>query len=379
MSKQKQFRNKELVGGIDALGGFEEIVSEEAFEPYEQAEARAASRVTNLQSLPGAVWVSPDAPQIGGVLDIVSDTASDVGDWVKGAASDVADYASDPSNWLRAISYMGWTGMLTSFLPGVLGMVADATVVAMPGLVRGESFSDALVAEYGLRLKRVAEAYGPQLAKEVNGQVDTLVKNAALREEVQGSLARVRAMDPSLNLSAALKRAGCDPETLAQKLHVRPDVAAMVLNVFLHRKVYEPSDFDLQTGARAAIRSLVDVQHRAPSTPVTTSAEAYKRWQDSSRAGHPAVVLAALEAKYNQLRAHEELLKAQGIRTGLPVDMSKLVATPAEAMPMAASLPTGMIRPSEEDPGSVFPLIVIGGITASAVGLLLWKFRRAAL
>lgn len=225
---------------------------------------------------------------------------------------DIGDFVTDPQNWLRAVSLMGWTGILTDMLPGALRILAEATVHTMPGLVHGDSFSDAFIKEYSWRLKQAAEAFGADFAdQQLNQGLKSITTDTVLGNEIKEGVQRVKDAYPDLDTMGALQKAGLDPEKLAAERGLRPDVWAQALNYFLHEKLFELTDFDLQSGKRIVTRKFPSTT--TSSTPATITAdEAYRKWQDAIKAGRPAVIITALKAQYEKAQA---LLDDMGIRT----------------------------------------------------------------
>jgi hypothetical protein len=68
------------------------------------------------------------------------------------------DY-TEPSTWLRVLPYTGVTGFLYETFPYIIALGAEIALTAAPGLVEGKDFTQALVSEYGARLKIVLTYY----------------------------------------------------------------------------------------------------------------------------------------------------------------------------------------------------------------------------
>ena len=176
---------------------------------------------------------------------------------------DIGDFVTDPSNIIRAVSYMGWVGYLASFLPGILSTAAEVTVNTLPGLVRGESFSDAFVAEYSWRLSNVAKYIGNDKAdKAITKELPKYTNDPELKQRVNDALKAARAANPNISPTAALEAVGLSPKDLVERclrqfqspnpeeraLQCREDTIALALNVLAHENIYDTRLFDPITG-----------------------------------------------------------------------------------------------------------------------------------
>lgn len=210
--------------------------------------------------------------------------------------TDVLDIIKDevlsPRILLRAISFMGWPVMLAGYLPGFLGTAAEVAIHTAPGLLEGESFSDAFVAEYGWRLKLAASHMTGLAAAELSATlaaqlgaaagglgiseaaekkirelldrarqefgdqaVDALERRAQELADRQIDQAFARVMgDPAF--ADAVRSMGPDElrrlgvRGIAARFGVRDDVAALAANAILHERVFDlsPEKFSIATG-----------------------------------------------------------------------------------------------------------------------------------
>lgn len=143
-----------------------------------------------------------------------------------------------------------WGGTLIDYLGGtnsILGRTAEVALTTTPGLVQGESFTQAFTSAYALRLKMVADYYSFGTADQViNKAYEKVSSDPSFRKAVSDVIGKQAGQD----LAEGLRQAGFAPEDVAKKYDVRPDVAAMAVNGQAHQNVHDLSDFDIPNGRR---------------------------------------------------------------------------------------------------------------------------------
>lgn len=195
---------------------------------------------------------------------------SDIGDFFEGIGRGAFDFVTDPKNWLRAVSLMGWPGFLAASLPGLLGTAAEAALVALPGLAQGEPFSDAFVGEVAWRMKayslyltangfyNAADA-AVQTARAIPEQIDRATGIGTEAGRLEQRVRDLKYMYPNATGAQILARLNMTPDKLLQDLMqqclargeaCREDVQALVANYVAHAPLFNTKDFDLATGRR---------------------------------------------------------------------------------------------------------------------------------
>ena len=217
----------------------------------------------------------------------------DIGDWAKtglGKALLRLAAIAVPTSWI---------GHLASYLPSTMQHAVSAMTTIAPGLLRGDSFAKAALAEYSYTAIRAATAlaanpivlahagislpasvtaaltsaqkavgqFPPEVATVlnnpanqaaissaaadyVNDKVTTPIANWLENPGIRELTSRAKAIRDRerIDLDAALDRVGATPEKLGPPANVRPDVASIVANYQLGEKVYDIDLFDAATG-----------------------------------------------------------------------------------------------------------------------------------
>jgi hypothetical protein len=142
---------------------------------------------------------------------------------------------------------------LTTGLMGTVGWIGGPWLMmasaSLPGLARGDSFLEALVAENLWRLEKTAEVLGAGFAEQALGDYQTVIEDLKRK---------ARELFPDLEVPEAAKmllaQAGVDPAAyawrLAGELGVREDMAAQALELVTGIKFVSQEDYDLATGRR---------------------------------------------------------------------------------------------------------------------------------
>lgn len=178
---------------------------------------------------------------------------------IGGFFEDLADYVTDPTNLIRLVTFQGWTSILTSTLPGLLGIAANQVIVALPGLARGEPFADALVAEYTWRLSNIVKYGGEEKAKQANQTFDQVTKDPALKQQFE-AVKQLKA--EGLSTEEALRQLRLTPDHLFERCtrqnqtpnaqetldRCRQDMLALGINYHVREQVYDTRNFDVVTG-----------------------------------------------------------------------------------------------------------------------------------
>lgn len=218
-------------------------------------------------------------------------------DWIQKAVSDGADWlgkgAKTPFGfWALQVITNNLYGPLaatTITLPAVgaasgvsltVGPQLASAIFAVPGMIAGESFTEAYVKEMVNRVVELIEYFAQKGAGDAVRAGTKPAADAAIAQAKAASDSAVKAFtdqvarlstDPNLRdvvaklerdlgvkvgqlsreaLRAGLDKIGFSPEQIAAKLHVRADAAGAALNGILHRPVYATTtEYDDATGA----------------------------------------------------------------------------------------------------------------------------------
>lgn len=101
-------------------------------------------------------------------------------------------------------------------------------------------------------------------------------------------------------------------------------------------------------------------------TLAATVEEAYKKWQDAIRKGYPAVLVASLKARYEQLKA-----------SAPPVQSAPPAASAAPIFQAALPAQDGAPAEGGEKKFPIVPVAIAGGVlVVAAVGFYLWRSQR---
>lgn len=309
-----------------------------------------------LNAFGGAVSDAAD-----GAWDLVDDLPGlkQLGEGVKALATseEFRDFARSAHGqiFFRALATVAGQGF-GSFLLGPLGyhpltILAMASAHSLPGVMRGQRFGDAFLAENIKRVDDTAKILGSDAA-------------AALPQDWQRALdelqARARAFAPDLLPAAALDELaallGTDAEGLARgvaaKLGVREDMAGQALALILDRPVLDVEAYDVATGRKlGAPRPLRFV---ARSTAATVQNEALARTLD---------VLDP--ARAYRAAARSDSATVENRSAGLA-----LFRAERPALERAAG---GVAEPSSPNNSR---LLLLGVVVAASVGAAVWYARR---
>lgn len=331
--------------------------------------------------------------------------AEDVADWAGGAAESVVDAAGDAVDWVGGALESAWDvvdglpvfeqlgdatkaifkGPLRDFAKSAVGQVvlrALATTVslgatavlgplggtwslvtahALPGVLRGEPFEEALLQENLWRIEKAAEVVGPELAGGMAEQWGRAL------DEVKR---RAKEVAPDLELPEFVKawatEQGLTPEelgrSLARELGIREDMGVQAVELAIRQKLLDRRGYDLRTGAKyGAVRPSALFSTAATLRNTSKAYQLISMQRDAVRAARATSATAA-----NTSRAFT-LLREQ--RAAAP-------AAPAPARTFDRA--TGGAAPAARPRHSVASDLALGALVVGAVGAVVWWSRSEA-
>lgn len=213
-----------------------------------------------------------------------------LGDLLEDAASSVVGKA------LLGAALPFWGGTLIEYLGGtnsVLGRSVEVSLSVTPGLAQGESFTQAFVSAYALRLRLVADYYSVGTADEI---INEAYQKIASDPTFQATVVAIVGDRVGEAATQGLTSAGFDPEQLSSYYKVRPDVAAMAINAAAHQPIYNLGDFDVPSGKRGLLK---------PIGAKGDAARALAALNQATRAGAPTDRLQALRQAYVNALVHD--------------------------------------------------------------------------
>lgn len=271
------------------------------------------------------------AGAVGDVLRVVPG-----GTWIQGAFDSgktwIGDMARTPWGFTALTLIAGQleigiggaaAGGGASPIVGAIGPQIASVAWGLPGVLKGDCFSSAYVAEFGHRLKQLADYFGGSagLGDSVAAEVTQLVNDSAFFDFLTEAKQQAAALGVNVDTKAILRKAGADPNSLAKKFNVRADSAANASNLVLCEQIYDTSSFDPASGAAPA--SFDPTSASAPGAAGQTDTTASQIRPLPTLKGTPtatdvltAILLAqkagvtddrliALKAQYNDLFARE--------------------------------------------------------------------------
>lgn len=262
-----------------------------------------------FEAIPGSGWV----------VDLVKTATGPAGDFARSEVGQVV---------LRAIATT-----LTGGLAPVLGPQLATVAWAVPGLAKGDSFTESWLNEFQWRVEKTAEIAGADLGKLVGEQLTRVLGNEAFRQAVA---------------------AGEQLSELARKFGVREDVAAMASDaVRATAEQYRRELFpDYATGKRVAL-----AQRMSASSLLS---------QRTSVARYLRPVSAASSKALASMSVSQFLPRAAPVPPARP---APLPSAPVQAAPV--------VRAPAPEPDHT-PMLVAGVLGAVAVvgGLAVARSRR---
>lgn len=196
---------------------------------------------------------------VAGPFDFLGDIFDEIpgSDWIKSAAESgagfIGDFAKTPVGFftLQVISNNLYGPIANTSLGAVSGMQTvgpqiASVIWAMPGMAAGEPFTEAYIKEFIERVVGLIEYFGGKRAGEVVDRELSapLKKLVAENPNFKDLITRAKDEAARLGLPArhALEQMGLTPDKLAERFHVRPDVAALGINAYFHDFVYDVGD-----------------------------------------------------------------------------------------------------------------------------------------
>lgn len=310
------------------------------------------------------------------------DAASDAADAVGGALADGWDVFDD----LPVLKQLGEgtkaiiagplrdfakTGLgqtvlraMTTFAMGPIGYLGGPWAMIMsaslPGIARGDSFTEALLTENLWRLEKTAEVLGADIgeicAKQFGQAIQELTKRAREAFPDVADLA-----DGARELAAF---AGVDPEAYARafaaELGIREDMAVQAMELVARLKLLSQDDYDVATGKKIGAPSARKIVIARPLAQVATMKN--------------ATIARTREA----LAISPSLRLASSVTSPLsPMRSLSLVREALASAPKPAPVLERAIAPSAppDDGLSTGAMVGIGVAAAAAVGAAYYFFR----
>lgn len=190
---------------------------------------------------------------IEGAGDVLSSVADRIpgGSWIRGNVNDAVKKlagSKDGQFVLTVISTALVSGGFTALAP-VVGPQAASAAFAIPGVIAGDSFSQAWVDGFTFRLAKLADTYGAQASQGLSDQTNAASKKLEELGISPDALARLKTAAGTGDAAQALAWANMTPEQLAARFGGRVDAWAAAMNGRTHEDAYPLDDYDLRTGA----------------------------------------------------------------------------------------------------------------------------------
>lgn len=217
------------------------------FDPIVDAWDAAVDVFTSVvDRIPGGEWARDAVDQ--GATWLVDFAKSDIGFWTLGVIS---------SNAYGPLAY-------------ITGPQVASVVWATPGVLKGDSFTEAYTKELINRIEGLIEYFigreGPEVTKKIVREFGDGVKAATNSPAFKQALADFKNSIPNLgsadDIRRALTAAGLDPQQLAAKLQeefpgLRADQVALAINANFHQMIYAVDrEFTEDTGRPRVYRRL---------------------------------------------------------------------------------------------------------------------------
>lgn len=309
-----------------------------------------------------------DIPIVDDVTGAVADVVSSVWDripgsgWVDGVTGDCSDAIGELAKTgvgetvLRAIS-IALQGMSYA-VPYVGGVLALCTV-AIPGVVKGDSFDKAFIDEASYRIEKTAEYFAGKAGEEA-GKKFSEYGGEQLKTAMDGLKEKAKEAFPDIPIEEAVKQLNITPQALADALGIRPDMAAYVITYVKGLGEDAIRDiknhYDIETGR--AYTNLGRKLNLTPAQEARIKAESEARlkndpcgiYQDAVRRKMPPAILANLKAKCDAWKVQQMLrsnIKTNFTLNATPLSASSLVRPPIKALGKAKV--AAATRVSDED------------------------------
>jgi hypothetical protein len=226
------------------------------------------------------------------IFDKFVDTFNDVVDEIEKIVQDnpgsewVKDLANGPlrdfaNTSIGQVLLRAMAGSLYGGLAPVLGPQLAAVAFALPGLIRGERFDQAWVAEFSWRLMKLSEIGGEELGETASEQ---------LRIAGEALIAKARRQFPNVPIDEALRSLQLNPRDLAKELGIREDIAAQALALAQRQPFPDENDYDARTGAWLGVSAMGHAKSAGLPSMSACEAAAHAR-----QIGVPAGIVRRLE------------------------------------------------------------------------------------
>jgi hypothetical protein len=197
---------------------------------------------------------------LGDLFSTPADVATSILDRVPGGGW-VKDAYNQGQTWILAAVQTPMGGWMIDVvtnsvgIPALLPIVGPAATAlwAVPGLAKGEPFTQAYVEGFSKRLVQLAQYLAGQGAseavqKQAADAMSSQVQQIANDPNVQSAMGQIARQQSTQAIQDALVQAHLTPEEIASRFGARPDAAVMALNALLHQQVYDPRSYDIATG-----------------------------------------------------------------------------------------------------------------------------------
>jgi hypothetical protein len=229
--------------------------------------------------------VNPDRMKIGLDIPILSDVVNAVGNFAKSVpgASWVGDafntvtgpvkdtigvMARDP---LGQIVLVAVTNAMATGLAGValpvggaaqvtIGPQVASVIWALPGVVQGDSFTDAYAKALTWRVTKAFQILGPVIGQQVAQGIGDefllgakdLLDNPTTRQALEQAKKTFGDL-PEQEIDKRLQAQNLDPGAISAQTGAREDAAAAAVNAVFRKPVYDLDRYDLQTGKKVFV------------------------------------------------------------------------------------------------------------------------------
>lgn len=169
--------------------------------------------------------------------------------------ADLGDIITDPATLTRIITNMGFVGFIVNQLPGLIGIAASAVVTSAPGLVQGDDFANAFIAEITRKGEMILKIFGPIFAEKAIQQIYVYVNDPRL-QDIKVQVDALKGRGGGYTTKSALRELGVSPTSLARRCreaggdpaHCRADQFAMAFNAIFSEPLYNSAAWDPKTG-----------------------------------------------------------------------------------------------------------------------------------
>lgn len=283
------------------------------------------------------------APVVKLANDVVS-SFEDLAAKVPGV-SELADVAGDfAKTTVGQIVTRAIATALYGSLAFVVGPQLAAVSFAVPGLMTGEQFDKAWLAEFKWRCEEAAKILGPEVAELFGQELKKAIVDLAERYHVGDRVAET-----------AIELAG--------KLHIREDVAELAITKFEHA-VFDQEEYDLTTG-RKKIEARARLQEAGLAQAVVgfgATAAGIRQAAIVTAGAYGGQSASTLAVKQGSLRA------AMALAPAAPMGVPNMTAVRATAPPSTPAIARSRMIQD----------VALVGVVGAAIGALIWWSRSHA-